>query len=120
MPAYKTPQRFPGSQRLPELAQTLIQRFFPPDELPVPAMAGIGPKLVQRLEQVVPPRVGADRANPFLSGPRSQETLQKLLDSFRPWNKGLEQAYPEMYGPSTVPEMPEAFRQLLSQVKKPM
>ena len=115
MPAYKTPQQFPGSERLPDLAQTLLERFFPPDELPVPAMAGIGPKLVQRLEQVVP-----DRSNPFMSGPRSQETLQKLLESFRPWGKGLEKAYPEMYGPSNIPEMPEAFKQLLAQVKKPM
>ena len=116
MPAYKTPQSFPGSQHLPELAQTLLQRFFPADQLPVPAMAGIGPKLVQRLEQVVP-----DRSNPFM-GPRSQETLQKLLDSFRPWGKGLEKAYEgtDMYGPSNVPPMPEAFKQLLAQVKKQM
>lgn len=36
MPGYKTPQQFPGVSQLPELAQTLIQRLFPADELPTP------------------------------------------------------------------------------------
>ena len=44
MPAYNTPSQFPGTQHLPELAQQLLQRLFPPDQLPVPAMAGgLGP-----------------------------------------------------------------------------
>ena len=45
MPKYNTPKRFPGSQHLPELAQQLLQRFFPPDELPTPATT-IGPKAI--------------------------------------------------------------------------
>ena len=43
MPAYKTPKHFPGVDKLPPLAQALIERVFPPDELPVPAIsASIG------------------------------------------------------------------------------
>ena len=39
MPITNTPKTFPGTEKLPELAQVLLKRFFPPDEMPIPAMA---------------------------------------------------------------------------------
>ena len=44
MPAYKSPKHFPGIEKLGPLAQTLIERFFPADELPTVQSGGILPK----------------------------------------------------------------------------
>jgi hypothetical protein len=40
VPAYKTPQSFPGMDVLPNPMRQLIEAIFPPDELPIAGMAG--------------------------------------------------------------------------------
>ena len=109
MPAYRTPQHFPGVERLPKPAGSLLELLFPKDQLPMPAMAGMGPKLTQRLEQVIP-----DRSNPFMGARQhGPAVLEKLQGVFKPWGKGLEKAYsnqPSMYGPSQVPAVPESLK----------
>ena len=37
MPIYNTPKHFPGSQHLGELGQSLMERFFPADQIPTPS-----------------------------------------------------------------------------------
>lgn len=102
MPVLKSPKQFPGSQHLPELAQLLLQRVFPPDELPMPG-AVLGPRTPVPVPQ-----------------------SKSLLGAFRPWGKNLEKAYPSLFGPSQVPAVPEsvgqmgeALKNLLAQLKRP-
>ena len=105
MAAYQTPQRFPGVNKLPKPAGALLEWLFPKDQIPMPGTV-TGPRLTQRLEQVVP-----DRSNPFMGvrqhGPA---VLEKLQGVFKPWGKGLEKAYPQMFGPSGVPAAPESLK----------
>ena len=83
MPLYRTPQRFPGLQRLPQAAGDLISALFPPDQLTTPGA-------------IVGPRV-----------PVPKPQGKNLADAFRPWGKNLEKAMPQLYGPSQVPGAPE-------------
>lgn len=95
MPHYQTPQSFLGVNRLPKAAGDLISALFPKDTLPTPG-------------SVVGPRVPVPKA-----------ASKSLLEAFRPWGKHIEQAYPQMFGPSQVPAQPqsvgavEQYRQLL-------
>ena len=88
MPAYQSPARFPGASKLPPLAQALLERLFPPDQLPMPGAAGA----------VIGPRVPVPKA-----------AGKSLLEAFRPWGRQLEKAYPEMFGKSQVPQAPESM-----------
>lgn len=88
MPAYNTPKQFPGADRLPPLAQQLLERFFPPDELPTGAA-------------FFPPRL-----------PAPVPQAKDVANAFKPWGKGLEKAYPDMYGASQVPGTPPAYNEM--------
>ena len=39
MPISNTPKSFPGTEKLPELAQALLRNLFPPDEMPTVGMS---------------------------------------------------------------------------------
>ena len=54
MPHYRTSKHFPGVSSLPKPIQGLMEEFFPPDELPTPAMAMAGP-----VKQVLPTGIDA-------------------------------------------------------------
>lgn len=68
MSIYKTPKSFPGVDKLPPLVRVLMERVFPPDEVPLPGSVVFrSPKDLTKLlpmESVVPqtPRKALDDA----------------------------------------------------------
>ena len=86
MPAVKTPKKFPGTEKLPPLAQELLQRFFPPDELPTPAVAKLPMGQLRKQGLKV---VGDVRTLPSLSG-FSPDAVSAVTM--------LQQKYPRVFG----------------------
>ena len=82
MPAYKTPKQFPGTQHLPEMVQLLLQRTFPPDQVPMPGVvipqpgrpvpAGINLSSLFRTMQTKIP-----------DAPQTQQKIQGAFDTYR-------------------------------------
>lgn len=94
MPTYKTPKSFSGMDKLPPLAKTLLERVFPPDELPTPGMVrvpkGAGLKVIDQV-----------RTLPTLSGltpdvvsglTRAQQKYPRLFAHIK--NVNSETVYP--------------------------
>ena len=99
MPAKQTPKQFPGVSKLPPMVQMLIERYFPPDELPVPGMAGNVIKFPAK-EAATAVGKAAKPAMEGLSkvflpdGPATDPTvLKRLMEVFRP--KNLQYVLPE-------------------------
>ena len=86
MPAYKTPQRFPGVSTLPQPVQKLTEMFFPPDELPTPAIAPISPTGLKQSGIETLKRV---RTLPTLSGLGHNAVSALTM---------LQQRYPRLFG----------------------
>ena len=89
MPIANTPKSFPGTEKLPELAQALLQRAFPPDEMPTTAIAPMSPKLMKDAGLAV---LGRARTLPTLSG-LGHEAVSALTM--------LQQRYPRLFGSLT-------------------
>lgn len=62
MPTYKTPAHFPG---IPKPVQGLVEAFFPPDELPTPAIAPFPPNMMKEAGMATLKQI---RTLPTLSG----------------------------------------------------
>ena len=85
MPAYKTPKKFPGVDKLPALAQVLMERMFPADEMPVPAMTTVaGPiealKPLKGSLDYVQGLIKSETAGPSKYMPRRIREFWKLFD----------------------------------------
>ena len=89
MPISKTPKSFPGTEKLPELAQALLQRVFPPDEMSTVAIAPMSPELMKNAGLAV---LGRARTLPTLSGLGHGAVSALTM---------LQQKYPRLFGSLT-------------------
>ena len=83
MPAFPAPKQFPGVSSLPPLVQELLQRAFPPDQLPMAPASMIyrGPGDIARVlgsRTQIPP---APKTGEAVSGAVNAylKTIQQLL-----------------------------------------
>ena len=88
MPGYRTPKQFPGTQHLPELAQQLLLRMFPPDQLPAMA-GGLGPTRTalpfpNKSGGPIPEGIGLSELfrTKVTPVPQYPGTIQKINDAF--------------------------------------
>ena len=99
MPAKQTPKKFPGIDKLPPMVQMLIERYFPPDELPVPGMVGnvinFPAKAAAKTAGTLAGKAVEGAPKVFLpDGPATDPTvLKRLMEVFRP--KNLQYVLPE-------------------------
>ena len=90
MPAYNTPKQFPGTASLPPLVQALLQRAFPPDQLPtVGAFSGTKPPFPGAGGGPIPEGIGISSL--FRTGvtkiPDAPQTMDKVNSAFDLYRK---------------------------------
>lgn len=79
MPVYHTPKRFPGVEKLPKLVQTLLESYFPPDEV-MPAVGGV--------------RMGSEAVKRALGARPPQMNIKPTVEALKPLGRSIDAVKP--------------------------